>query len=219
MLVEGLFYVFSAVLIAAALGVVVTRNPVHSALCLVMCFFTSAAIWLLIEAEFLAIVLVLVYVGAVMVLFLFVVMMLDINVEEIRRGFTRYAWLGWLTAFVVIAQLVGVFWFRGLGIDATGGMAALPADYSNTRELGKVLYTHFVYPFELAAVVLLVAIIAAISLTMRRRPGLKIQNVSRQVAVRSKDRVRLVKVPSQPAPGAEAAAGSDAVAGTKGKAP
>ena len=194
MLVEGLFYAFSLVLIAAALGVVVTRNPVHSALCLVLAFFSSAAIWLLIEAEFLAIVLILVYVGAVMVLFLFVVMMLDVNVEEVRRGFTRYAWLGWLVAFLVIAQIVGVVWFRGLGIDATIGAVPLPADYSNTRELGEVLYTQYVYPFELAAVLLLVAIVAAIALTMRRRPGLKPQDVSEQVAVRATDRVRIVQV-------------------------
>ena len=194
MLVQVLFYAFSAVLIAAALGVVVTRNPVHSAMCLVLAFFTSAAIWLLIEAEFLAIVLVLVYGGAVMVLFLFVVMMLDINVEEVKRGFTRYAWLGWLIAFLVIAQIVGVVWFRGLGIDATQGAVPLPADYSNTRELGAVLYTQYVYPFELAAVLLLLAIVAAISLTMRRRPGLKAQDVARQVAVRREDRVRLVKM-------------------------
>jgi NADH-quinone oxidoreductase subunit J len=193
-LVEALFYAFSLVLVAAALGVVVTRNPVHSALCLVLAFFTSAAIWLLIEAEFLAIVLILVYVGAVMVLFLFVVMMLDVNVEEVRRGFTRYAWLGWLVAFLVIAQIVGVVWFRGLGIDATVGAVPLPADYSNTRELGSVLYTQYVYAFELAAMLLLVAIVAAITLTMRRRPGLKTQNIAAQVAVRREDRVRLVQV-------------------------
>jgi NADH-quinone oxidoreductase subunit J len=210
-LVEGLFYAFSLVLVAAALGVVVTRNPVHSALCLVLCFFSSAAIWLLVEAEFLAIVLVLVYVGAVMVLFLFVVMMLDVNVEEVKRGFTRYAWLGWLVAFVVIAQIIGVVWFRGLGIDATGGTAPLPPDYSNTRELGSILYTQYVYPFELAAVLLLVAIIAAISLTMRRRPGLKLQDVNAQVAVRREDRVRLVQVSStrrdaNPPPATSAAA-------------
>ena len=137
--------------------------------------------------------LVLVYVGAVMVLFLFVVMMLDINVEEVKRGFTRYAGLGWFIAFAVIAQMVAVFWFRGFGIDATQGMAPLPADYSNTRALGEVLYTQYVYPFELAAMVLLVAIIAAIALTMRKRPGLKPQDVAKQVAVRREDRVRLVK--------------------------
>jgi NADH-quinone oxidoreductase subunit J len=192
-LVQLLFYGFSAILIAAAIGVIVVRNPVYSALSLVLAFFTSAALWLLIEAEFLAIVLVLVYVGAVMVLFLFVVMMLDINVEEIKRGFTRYAGLGWFIAFAVIAQMVAVFWFRGFGIDATQGMAPLPADYSNTRALGEVLYTQYVYPFELAAMVLLVAIIAAITLTMRKRPGLKPQDVAKQVAVRREDRVRLVK--------------------------
>ena len=193
-LVQVLFFGFSAVLIAAALGVIVSRNPVHSALCLVLCFFTSAAIWLLIEAEFLAIVLVLVYVGAVMVLFLFVVMMLDVNVEEVKRGFTRYAWLGWITSFVVIAQMVGVFWFRDLGIDATVGAAPLPADYSNTKALGAVLYTQYVYVFELAAVLLLLAIVAAITLTMRKRPGLKLQDVNAQVAVRREDRLRIIKL-------------------------
>ena len=193
MFVQILFYVFSAVLIASAIGVIVARNPVYSALSLVLAFFTSAALWLLIEAEFLAIVLVLVYVGAVMVLFLFVVMMLDLDTASLRQGFTRYAWLGWLTALAVIMQMVGVFWFRGLGIDATQGAVPRPADVSNTRELGEVLYTQYVYPFELAAVVLLVAIVAAITLTMRRRPGLKPQDVATQVAVRREDRVRLVK--------------------------
>lgn len=193
MLVTVLFYLFASILIAAAIGVVVARNPVYSALCLVLAFFSSAALWLLIEAEFLAIVLVLVYVGAVMVLFLFVVMMLDINVEQVREGFTRYAWLGWIIAFVVIAQMVGVFWFRDLGVDATVGAAPLPPEHSNTRELGQVLYTQYVYPFELAAVLLLVAIVAAITLTLRRRPGLKPQDVARQVAVRREDRVRIVK--------------------------
>lgn len=197
MLVQVLFYAFSAVLIAAAVGVITSRNPVHSALSLVLCFFQSAAIWLLIEAEFLAIVLVLVYVGAVMVLFLFVVMMLDINLEELRRGFTRFAWLGWLTALLLIAQIVGVVWFKGLGVDATQGMAPLPADYSNTKALGSVLYTEYVYVFELAAVLLLVAIVAAISLTMRKRPGLKVQDVAKQVSVRREDRVRLVKMDAE----------------------
>lgn len=197
MLVQVLFYAFSAVLIAAAVGVITSRNPVHSALSLVLCFFQSAAIWLLIEAEFLAIVLVLVYVGAVMVLFLFVVMMLDINLEELRRGFTRFAWLGWLTALLLIAQIVGVVWFKGLGVDATQGMAPLPADYSNTKALGAVLYTEYVYVFELAAVLLLVAIVAAISLTMRKRTGLKVQDVAKQVSVRREDRVRLVKMDAE----------------------
>jgi NADH-quinone oxidoreductase subunit J len=201
--VEFLFYGFATVLVAAALGVIVTRNPVHSALCLVLCFFTSAALWLLIEAEFLAIVLVLVYVGAVMVLFLFVVMMLDINVEELKRGFTRFAWLGWITAAVVIFEIVGVVTARKLGVDVTRGAAAMPPGYSNTAALGKALYTEYVYPFELAAVLLLVAIVAAISLTMRRRPGLRQQNVGAQVAVRREDRVRLVKMGYSALPGAQ----------------
>jgi NADH-quinone oxidoreductase subunit J len=191
--VDLLFYGFSTILLAAALGVIVSRNPVYSALCLVLAFFTSAALWLLIEAEFLAIVLVLVYVGAVMVLFLFVVMMLDINVEEVKRGFTRYAWLGWVVSLIVIGQMITVFYAKDFGIDATIGPVRNPVDYSNTRELGEVLYTQYVYPFELAAVLLLVAIVAAIALTMRRRPGLKPQDVAKQVAVRREDRVRLVK--------------------------
>ena len=198
MLVEILFYVFGTILVAAALGMIVARNPVYSALLLVLCFVTSAAIWLLLEAEFLAIVLVLVYVGAVMVLFLFVVMMLDINLDELRAGFTRFAWLGWLTALAVIAEIIGVVWARGggLGADATKS-PNLPADYSNTLELGRVLYTKYVYPFELAAVLLLVAIVAAIALTMRSRTGHKAQNISKQVAVRAEDRIRIVKMDAE----------------------
>src|SRR6202047_4594264 len=133
MLIEALFYVFGAILVLAALGVISARNPVYSALALVMCFVTSAALWLLIEAEFLAVVLVLVYVGAVMVLFLFVVMMLDINLAELRQGFTRFAWLGWLTALAVIVEIVGGGWARGgLGIDAGRGATPTAATYSNT---------------------------------------------------------------------------------------
>src|SRR5215475_4242676 len=134
MLVEILFYIFSTILVCAALGVIVSRNTVYSALSLVLCFVTSAAIWLLVQAEFLAIVLVLVYVGAVMVLFLFVVMMLDVNVEELREGFTRYAWLGVIIALAVIVEIVGVIWVRGVGIDVTKGMTATAPDYSNTLE-------------------------------------------------------------------------------------
>ena len=201
MLIEALFYVFGAVLIGAALAVISARNPVYSALALVMCFISSAAIWLLIEAEFLAVVLVLVYVGAVMVLFLFVVMMLDVNLAELRQGFTRFAWLGWLTALAVIVEIVGVVWARGgLGIDAGRGATPTAATYSNTLELGRVLYTRYAYPFELAAMLLLVAIVAAIALTMRRRPGLKKQDVSRQVAVRRADRLRIVKMDAEKRP-------------------
>ncbi|HVY80337.1 MAG TPA: NADH-quinone oxidoreductase subunit J [Steroidobacteraceae bacterium] len=212
MLVQTLFYAFATVLVASALGVIVSRNPVHSALSLVLCFVTSAAIWLLIEAEFLAVVLVLVYVGAVMVLFLFVVMMLDINTEELRSGFTRYAWLGWIIAGVVIAEIVGVVTAKGLGVDMTKGATPLPRDYSNTTELGTVLYTKYAYPFELAAVLLLVAIVAAIALTMRKRPGHKVQDISAQTAVRAQDRIRIVKMaavrPEVPATTAESEKGA-----------
>jgi NADH-quinone oxidoreductase subunit J len=196
MLVQGLFWFFSAILVIAALGVITSRNPVHSALSLVVCFVTSAAIWLLIEAEFLAVVLVLVYVGAVMVLFLFVVMMLDINTESLRSGFTKYAWLGWITAAVVIVEIAGVVTAKSMGVDVTKGMAPTPEGYSNTTELGVALYTKFAYPFELAAVLLLVAIVAAIGLTMRKRPGLKVQDINAQTAVRAKDRVRIIKMDS-----------------------
>jgi NADH-quinone oxidoreductase subunit J len=194
-LVQVLFFIFATLLVAGAIGLITARNPVFSALFLVMCFFNSAVIWLLVEAEFLAIVLVLVYVGAVMVLFLFVVMMLDINLAELRRGFTRFAWWGWITAIAVIGEIAGVVWLRGLsGIDVGKSPIPEPADYSNTLALGRVLYTQYAYPFELAAVLLLVAIVAAIALTMRRRKGMKVQNVARQVSVRAADRVRVVKV-------------------------
>jgi len=199
MLIQGLFYLFGTILVLAALGVITSRNPVYSALFLVLSFVTSAAIWLLIEAEFLAVVLVLVYVGAVMVLFLFVVMMLDINLERLREGFTRFAWLGWLTAFAVIFEIVGVVWARGgLGIDASHGGTPTPPGYSNTLELGQLLYTRYAYPLELAAVLLLVAIVAAIVLTLRHRPGYKQQNISAQVAVRRADRLRVVKMDPEP---------------------
>jgi NADH-quinone oxidoreductase subunit J len=196
-LVEILFWVFATVLVVSALAMILVRNPVHSALLLVLCFFTSASIWLLIEAEFLAVVLILVYVGAVMVLFLFVVMMLDINIEEVRKGLTRYALLGGVTAGVVVFQIVSVVWARSLGATAQAAPVPKPADYSNTAELGKVLYTEYVYPFELAAVLLLIAIVAAISLTMRKRPNLKQQDIRKQVAVRSADRLRIVKVAAE----------------------
>jgi len=199
MLIQVLFYVFAAILVLAAIGVITSRNPVYSALALVLCFVTAAAIWLLLEAEFLAVVLVLVYVGAVMVLFLFVVMMLDINLERLREGFTRFWWLGCLTAGAVVFEIVGVVWARGgLGIDASHGGTPTPAGYSNTLELGRVLYTRYAYPLELAAMLLLVAIIAAIALTLRHRPGYKQQDVSAQVAVRPEDRLRLVKMNPEP---------------------
>ena len=197
MLVTILFYAFGLALLAAALGVITLRNPVHSALCLVVTFFTAAAIWLLVQAEFLAIVLVLVYVGAVMVLFLFVVMMLDIDIEALRSGFTRHVWLGIATAAVLALEIVGVVVARGLGshLEMKTGMAPVAADASNATELGTALYTKYFYPFELAAVLLLVAIIAAIVLTMQHRRGLKVQDVNAQVATRSQDRVRVLQMP------------------------
>ena len=199
MLVTTLFYLFSGVLLAAALGVILNKNPVYSALCLVLTFFTAASIWLLVEAEFLAIVLVLVYVGAVMVLFLFVVMMLDIDIEALKSGFTRHPVIGIVTALVLVGEIVGVVVAKGLapGMDMKAGMAVAAADASNSTELGTAIYTKYLYPFELAAVLLLVAIIAAIVLTMRRRKGLKVQDIAAQVAVRSQDRVRIVKMPAE----------------------
>jgi len=195
-----LFYAFAAVLVVAALGVITSRNPVHSALFLVLAFVQSAFLWLLIEAEFLAITLVLVYVGAVMVLFLFVVMMLDVNVEEVRKGFTRYMPLGVAVALIVVVEIGHVIWFRAQGLQFMTVPQPLPADHSNTKELGAVLYTEHVYAFEIASVILLLAIVAAITLTMRKRPGLKVQDIVKQVAVRREDRVRLVKVESSKEP-------------------
>ena len=189
-----LFYAFAAILLVAALGVITSRNPVHSALFLVLAFVQSAGLWLLIEAEFLAITLVLVYVGAVMVLFLFVVMMLDINVEELRKGATKYLPLGVIVALIVVFEIGHVIWFRSQGLRFLTAPTGQPADYSNTKELGAVLYTEHVYAFEIAAVILLLAMVAAITLTMRKRPGLKVQDIGKQVAVRSQDRVRIVKV-------------------------
>jgi NADH-quinone oxidoreductase subunit J len=189
-----IFFVYAVILIGAAIGVIVARNPVHSVMFLVLAFFTSAILWLMLEAEFLAMTLVLVYVGAVMVLFLFVIMMLDIDTTTMRSHFMRYAPVGILVAGISVAEVWSVVWFRSQGLPVQAKPEAAPADYSNTRALGEVLYTEHVYAFELASFVLLLAIIAAIVLTMRRRPGLKVQNISKQVGVRSADRVRIVKM-------------------------
>lgn len=191
------FYFFAAILVFAALRVITARNPVHSALFLVLAFFTAAGIWMLLRAEFLAIALVLVYVGAVMVLFLFVVMMLDINLDRLKEGFWSYLPLGATIAFLVVVEMVLVLGGRYFGLQALPAPADPGANYSNTRELGRLLYTDYVYPFELAAVILLVAIIAAIVLTMRKRKDTKYQNPSQQIAVRRSDRVRMVSMPSE----------------------
>ncbi len=192
-----LFYLFSAVLVGAAIGVIFSRNPVHGVLFLILAFFQSAVLWLLIEAEFLAIVLVLVYVGAVMVLFLFVVMMLDVNIEEMIGSYARYLPFGLLMAVLMVTELIQIIWLRSGEGGTTDGFAATPEGYSNTEALGAVLYTEHVYAFEIAAVILLLAIVAAITLTMRRRPGLKQQNIARQVSVRAADRLRIVKMQAE----------------------
>jgi NADH-quinone oxidoreductase subunit J len=189
-----LFYAVAAVLLVSAVGVITARNPVHAVLFLVFTFFNSAIIWMLMEAEFLAIVLVLVYVGAVMVLFLFVVMMLDVNLAQLREGFTKYAPLGAIIALIVVAEIGSVVWLKSLGLQSTTGAPALEVA-SNTQALGELLYKEYLYPFELAAVLLLVAIVAAIVLTMRHRAGHKVQDVTAQVSVRAKDRIRIIKMP------------------------
>ena len=192
-----IFYVFAAIMVFGATMVITVRNPVRAALFLVLTFFASAAIWILLEAEFLAIVLVLVYVGAVMVLFLFVVMMLDINLARIKEGFIHYLPLGIAVAVLMAAMMILAVGPEYFGLDKFPAPTPQPADYNNTRELGNVLYTVYVYPFEIASVILLVAIVAAIALTLRRRPNVKIQKPEEQIAVKRNDRVRMVKMPSE----------------------
>ena len=190
-----MFYAFAALILLSALRVITARNPVHAVLYLVLAFIGSAGVWLLLEAEFLAIALVLVYVGAVMVLFLFVVMMLDINIVRLREGFWRWLPFGAALAGLMVIEMI---WVLG-SHETSKGLAAAKhaADYSNTKELGRLIYTDYVYPFEIAAVILLVAMVAAIALTLRRRKDAKSQAVSRQVAVRREDRVRIVAMQAE----------------------
>ncbi len=192
-----LFYAFAAILVASAGMVITVRNPVHAALFLVLAFFTSAALWMLLEAEFLAITLVLVYVGAVAVLFLFVVMMLDINVTPLREGFARYLPVGGIVALLTFGVMASVVGAKNFGVDVVPAPERLPADHNNTRMLGEQLYTTYVFAFEIAAVILLVAIVAAIALTLRRRPETKYQDVAKQVAVRRADRLQVVKLQAE----------------------
>jgi len=194
------FYVLAAILIFAAVRVITARNPVHSALFLVLAFVTCSGLWMLLEAEFLAIALVLVYVGAVMVLFLFVVMMLDINLQKLRDGMLSYLPLGLTVALLMVAELGLVFLWSHGGIGSLPAPPPATADYSNTEELGLLLYTEYVYPFEIAAVILLVAIVAAIALTLRRRKTTKYQDPGKQVSVRREDRVRIVSMPAEKKP-------------------
>ena len=189
------FYVFAALIVFAALRVITARNPVHAVLFLVLTFISTAGVWLLLEAEFLAITLVLVYVGAVMVLFLFVVMMLDINLIRLREGFWRWLPFGAALAGLMAFEMI---WVLGSSKTSAGNPAIRhAADYSNTKELGRLIYTQYVYPFEIAAVILLVAMIAAIALTLRRRKDAKSQVVSEQIAVTKADRLRIVPMKAE----------------------
>ena len=197
MLVQLLFYAFALVLFAAALGVITLRNPVHCALCLVVTFFTSAAIWLLIQAEFLAIVLVLVYVGAVMVLFLFVVMMLEVEVAPLREGYVRYLPVGLVVALAMLAQILALIGVKAAAQVPLADNAAVAADVPNTTWLARALFTEFMLPFEVAAVILTVAVVAAVMLTLRRRGGTKHQDPSAQSRVRAADRMRMVRMDAE----------------------
>ena len=189
-----IFYCFAALLLFSATMVITVRNPVRAALFLVLAFFTSSGIWLLLEAEFLALTLVLVYVGAVMVLFLFVVMMLDINLTSLQEGFTRYLPLGILVAALITIEMLAVLGAAHFGLDIVPAPAPQPEGYSNTRAIGLMLYTTYVYPFEIASVILTVAIVAAITLTLRENKSRKAQVVSDQIKVRAEDRLRIVKM-------------------------
>ena len=188
------FYAFAAILLGSALCVVTARNPVHAALFLVLSFFTASAIWLLLRAEFLALTLMVVYVGAVMVLFLFVVMMLDINIERLREGFWRNMPAALVVGGLMAFEMISVLAYRVYGMPRPNEQ---PLSYSNTKALGRVLYTDYVYAFEIAAVILLVAIIAAIALTLRRRKDARGQDPAEQARARPADRVRLVTMPSE----------------------
>jgi NADH-quinone oxidoreductase subunit J len=193
----AIFYFFAAILVFAGLRVITARNPVHAALFLVLAFFTAAGLWMLLEAEFLAITLVLVYVGAVMVLFLFVVMMLDINLDKLREGFWDYLPLAGFVSVLLVIEMALILGSRHFGLDVMATPEPHPADYSNTKELGRLLYTDYVYAFELAAVILLVAIVAAIALTLRRRKDSKYIDPAEQVKVKRNDRLRIVKMQSE----------------------
>ena len=196
---EIVFYTFSLIMLGAAVAVITVRNPVYAALFLVLAFFSASAIWMLLEVEFLAIILILVYVGAVMVLFLFVVMMLDINLEPLKEGFAKYAPAGLLVAALMAAEFMMVLWSKGrFGEEAFPVPAPHPEGYSNTRAVGEWLYTNYLLAFEVAGVILLVAIIAAVALTLRQRTGSHRQNPAMQVRVRKEERVRLVKMDAEP---------------------
>ncbi len=190
------FYVFAAIMLFAALRVITAKNPVHAALFLALAFISASGLWFLLQAEFLAIILIMVYVGAVMVLFLFVVMMLDIDIDRLRHRFWSYLPLGALIGLLMVAEMAMVLGGKYFSIEAMPGQN-YPAGYSNIKELGRLLYTEYVYPFELASIILLVGIIAAVLLTLRRRKDTKYQNPSRQIALRREESVRLVSMPAE----------------------
>jgi NADH-quinone oxidoreductase subunit J len=202
----ALFWLFGIVMLGSAVLVVLVRNPVHAALFLVLAFFSAAALWMLLYAEFLAITLVLVYVGAVMVLFLFVVMMLDINLDRLREGFWRNLPLAGAVGVLMVVEMAALFW-RAAGSAPTPG--APPPGFSNSKALGSVMYTQYVFPFELAAVVLLVAIVAAIALTLRHRKETKYQDAATQLSARASDRLKIVKLPSETEVPVQVARGSE----------
>ena len=189
------FYFFSALLVGSATMVVTARNSVRAVLSLVLCFVSASGLWILLQAEFLAIVLVLVYVGAVMVLFLFVVMMLDVDRSELKAGFARYLPLGLLVAGVMVSEMLLVLKPENFGLVVAEGAGSAMA--SNTKEIGRVLYTEYFYPFEIASVVLLIGIVAAISLTLRKRPDSRYIDPAEQVQVKAEDRLRMVDLKSQ----------------------
>ena len=191
------FYFLAVIMVFAALRVITARNPVHAALFLVLTFFNAGGLWLLLRAEFLAITLVMVYVGAVMVLFLFVVMMLDINLDRLREGFWSYLPVGALVGILMLVEMAMVLGGSYFGLEAMPAPPAAAETYSNTREIGRVLYTDYVYPFELASLVLLVAMVAAVALTLRKRKGLKSIPPSEQVAVKREGRIELVKMQAE----------------------
>lgn len=204
-----MFYVFSAIMLFAATRVITAKNPVHAALYLVLAFFNAAGIWLLLQAEFLAIVLVLVYVGAVMVLFLFVVMMLDINIDKMREGFWSYLPLATVIGVVIVLEMAAVLWKGFLDFDSK---AALGGNIGGTKELGLLIYTRYIYGFEIAAAILLVAIIAAVALTLRKRKDTKAFNPGDAVRVKRNDRLRIVKMDTVDQPAIDAASKAAALA-------
>lgn len=213
------FYLFAAIVVFSAFRVITVNNPVFAAMFLVLTFFTCAAIWMLLEAEFLAITLVLVYVGAVMVLFLFVVMMLDVNVVPLKEGFVKYLPVGLMVGAIMLVEMVFLITQRYFKNESFPPPARVDADYSNTEVLGRVLYSDYLFQFEIAAIILLVAIVAAIALTMRRRPETKYQRPAQQIDINKSDRVRVVSMPSSAPANARGAAATAGNGGTEGGQP